>query len=105
VPQVACFGTGFHADLPKIAATLPLAKALRDQGLRRYGFHGLSCESVIAQLEPAMPERLIVTRLVSGTSVTAVQNGRSVNTSMGLTPAGGVTMPSTRRRKSRQRST
>lgn len=92
VPQVACFDTGFHADLPAVAATLPIAKALRDQGLRRYGFHGLSCESIIAQLGAPLPERLIIAHLGSGASVTAVRHGRSVDTSMGLTPSGGVVM-------------
>ncbi|MDB5696114.1 MAG: acetate kinase [Sphingomonas bacterium] len=92
VPQVACFDTGFHADLPEIAATLPLPKPLRDQGVRRYGFHGLSCESIIAQFGACLPERLIIAHLGSGASVTAVRSGRSVDTSMGMTPAGGVTM-------------
>lgn len=92
VPQVACFDTGFHADLPETAATLPLPKTLRDQGMRRYGFHGLSCESIVAQLGATLPERLIVAHLGSGASVTAVHGGRSVDTSMGLTPSGGVVM-------------
>ena len=92
VPQVACFDTGFHADLPDVAAVLPLSAALRAQGIRRYGFHGLSCESILAQLGDAVPDRLIIAHLGNGASVTAVRGGRSVDTSMGLTPSGGVVM-------------
>lgn len=92
VPQVACFDTNFHATLPDIAATLPLPPALRAAGVRRYGFHGLSCELIVAQLGAALPERLIIAHLGSGASVTAVRAGRSIDTSMGLTPSGGVVM-------------
>ena len=92
VPQIACFDTGFHASLPAIAATLPIPKALRDAGVRRYGFHGLSCESILAQLGDAVPHRLIIAHLGNGASVTAVLDGHSVDTSMGLTPSGGVVM-------------
>jgi acetate kinase len=91
-PQVACFDTSFHADLPDVASTLPLPKDLRSGGLRRYGFHGLSCESIIHQLAREVPERLIVAHLGNGASVTAIQNGKSIDTSMGLTPTGGVIM-------------
>nr|WP_299857920.1 acetate kinase [Sphingomonas bacterium] len=92
IAQVACFDTGFHADLPDIAAVLPIPKALRADGVRRYGFHGLSCESIVAQLGTPLPERIIIAHLGSGASVTAVRDGRSVDTSMGLTPSGGVVM-------------
>ena len=92
VPHVACFDTGFHADLPDIAAVLPIPQALRRDGLRRYGFHGLSCQSVLHQLGGTAPERLIIAHLGSGASVTAVRAGHSVDTSMGLTPSGGVVM-------------
>ncbi len=92
VPQVACFDTGFHADLPDVAAVLPLPLPLREEGIRRYGFHGLSCESILAQLGDAIPDRLIIAHLGNGASVTAVRAGRSVDTSMGLTPSGGVVM-------------
>jgi acetate kinase len=94
VPQVACFDTGFHADLPQVAAVLPIPKAFRADGIRRYGFHGLSCQSIISQLGPDLPERLIIAHLGSGASVTAVHSGRSVDTSMGLTPSGGIVMAS-----------
>ncbi len=92
VPQIACFDTAFHADLPDLAATLAVPKALRAQGVRRYGFHGLSCQSIIRQLAHDLPNRLVVAHLGSGASVTAIRNGRSIDTSMGLTPSGGVVM-------------
>nr|WP_277923674.1 acetate kinase [Sphingomonas sp. TREG-RG-20F-R18-01] len=92
VPQVACFDTGFHADMPDVARTLPIPAALRADGIRRYGFHGLSCESIVAQLGDALPDRLVIAHLGNGASVTAVRGGRSVDTSMGLTPSGGVVM-------------
>jgi acetate kinase len=91
-PQIACFDTSFHADLPNVASTLPISKALRSEGIRRYGFHGLSCESIVRQLAGELPKRLIVAHLGNGASVTAIQNGKSIDTSMGLTPTGGVIM-------------
>ncbi len=92
VPQVACFDTGFHADLPDIAAVLPIPRSMRKEGIRRYGFHGLSCQSILHQLGDHVPERLVIAHLGNGASVTAVRAGRSIDTSMGLTPSGGVVM-------------
>ena len=97
IPQIACFDTAFHADLPEIARVLPLPRELRSESIRRYGFHGLSCESIVRQLGDhhlgdRLPKRLIVAHLGNGASVTAVQEGRSIDTSMGLTPTGGVIM-------------
>jgi acetate kinase len=92
LPQAACFDTSFHADMPDVARTLPLPKALRCEGIRRYGFHGLSCESIVHQLADRLPARLIVAHLGNGASVTAIRNGQSIDTSMGLTPTGGVIM-------------
>jgi len=92
LPQVACFDTGFHEHMPEIARVLPLPKALRSQGIQRYGFHGLSCESIVQQLGADMPARLIIVHLGNGASVTAVRRGVSIDTSMGLTPSGGVIM-------------
>jgi acetate kinase len=92
LPQVACFDTVFHADLPDVARILPLPKALRVEGIRRYGFHGLSCESIVQQLSADLPRRLIIAHLGNGASITAVRDGQSVDTSMGLTPTGGVIM-------------
>lgn len=92
IPQVACLDTAFHHGLPDVARRLPIPSALQAEGVRRYGFHGLSCESVLRQLGPNPPDRIIVAHLGSGSSVTAVKAGRSVDTSMGLTPSGGVMM-------------
>jgi acetate kinase len=92
VPQLACLDTVFHAGLPDVARVLPLPRELQTHGLQRYGFHGLSLESIVRQLGADLPPRLAVAHLGSGCSVTAVQAGRSVDTSMGLTPTGGVMM-------------
>jgi acetate kinase len=93
LPQVACFDTTFHAAMPDVARVLPIPRDLQSRGIQRYGFHGLSCESIVHQLE-TLPERLIIAHLGNGASVTAVRNGRSIDTSMGLTPSGGVIMGS-----------
>lgn len=92
LPQAACFDTTFHNDLPEVARILPIARELQLEGIQRYGFHGLSCESVLRQLETNMPARLIIAHLGNGASVTAIEEGKSVDTSMGLTPAGGLMM-------------
>lgn len=92
VAQVACFDTGFHARMPAVAHVLALPKALGLQGIRRYGFHGLSCESIVRRFGPQLPERLIIAHLGNGASITAVRAGQSVDTSMGLTPSGGMIM-------------
>lgn len=92
LPHVACFDTGFHADLPAVAQTLALPRELKAQGIRRYGFHGLSCASIVRQLGDPVPARLIIVHLGNGASVTAVKHGQSVDTSMGLTPSGGIIM-------------
>jgi acetate kinase len=94
LPQVACFDTAFHATLPPVAYVLPVPKELREEGVRRYGFHGLSCESIVRQLGDDLPDRLIIAHLGNGASVTAVEAGRSIDTSMGLTPTGGIVMSS-----------
>ncbi len=92
VPHVACLDTAFHRTMPDIARTLPIPAALRDQGIERYGFHGLSCESIVRQFGPDLPDRVVIAHLGHGASVTAVSRGRSIDTSMGLTPSGGVMM-------------
>ena len=95
VPQYACFDTEFHRTMPPEAFTYPIPANLRNHGVRRYGFHGLSCESAVHHLrstEAGIPRRLAIAHLGSGASVTALLNGNSVDTTMGLTPTGGVVM-------------
>ena len=92
IPQVACFDTAFHSHLPDVSRVLPVARELQADGIQRYGFHGLSCESILRQLVPELPHHLIVAHLGHGASVTAIADGRSIDTSMGLTPTGGVIM-------------
>lgn len=92
----ACFDTIFHQTMPEAATTYPIPAVYRERGVRRYGFHGLSCESVVRQLQAdktiKFPRRMVIAHLGSGCSVTAVVDGRSIDTTMGLTPAGGVVM-------------
>jgi acetate kinase len=92
VPQVACFDTTFHVGLPEVARVLPVARELQSEGIQRYGFHGLSCESIVHQLGGDLPNHLVIAHLGNGASVTAVRAGKSIDTSMGLTPTGGVIM-------------
>ena len=92
LPQVACFDTTFHAQLPDVARVLPIAKDLQAAGIQRYGFHGLSLESIVRQLGSALPSRVVVAHLGNGCSITAIKVGKSIDTSMGLTPTGGVIM-------------
>jgi len=90
VPHVAVFDTAFHATIPEEARTYAIPRAWReDWGIRRYGFHGLAVESVVAQLNA---KRIVACHLGGGCSVTAVLDGRSVDTSMGFTPLEGVPM-------------
>jgi acetate kinase len=90
VPQIAVFDTAFHSSMPDEAATYAIPRHWRkDWGIRRYGFHGIAVQSVMAQLEA---ERVVVCHLGGGCSVTAVLHGRSVDTSMGFSPLEGVPM-------------
>jgi acetate kinase len=94
-PQFACFDTAFHRTLPEVATRFALPKTLWDAGIRRYGFHGLSCESILATLQQEnapLPRRIIVAHLGNGASLTAILDGQSVDTTMGLTPTGGIVM-------------
>lgn len=90
-PNFACFDTAFHRTMPEVAAHLPIPTRLYDAGVIRYGFHGLSCKSVVARLNPT-PSRVVIAHLGNGSSITAVLNGKSIDTSMGLTPTGGIPM-------------
>ena len=95
LPRFACFDTVFHETMPVEATTYALPQTLRDDGVRRYGFHGLSCESIVRRMRlvsGGFPERVVIAHLGSGCSVTALRNGESIDTSMGLTPDGGVVM-------------
>jgi acetate kinase len=96
VAHYACFDTVFHQTMPEAATTYPLPAEFRERGVRRYGFHGLSCESIVRQLRAGetmpFPRRMVIAHLGSGCSVTAVVDGCSVDTTMGLTPTGGVVM-------------
>jgi acetate kinase len=96
VAHYACFDTVFHETMPEAATTYPIPDEYRKRGVRRYGFHGLSCESIVRQLRAektiAFPKRMAIAHLGSGCSVTAVVDGCSVDTTMGLTPTGGVVM-------------
>src|SRR5207237_4373918 len=89
-PPVAVFGPAFHATIPPEASTYALPRRFREErGIRRYGFHGLSVEWA-AERVPV--PRLVVCHLGGGSSVTAVRDGRSVDTTMGFTPLEGVPM-------------
>ncbi|MGC9198815.1 MAG: acetate/propionate family kinase [Acidobacteriaceae bacterium] len=92
VPQFACFDTAFHRTLPLTASRFAIPHSLFDKGVRRYGFHGLSCESIVHALGAELPARTVIAHLGNGASLTAVKQGCSIDTSMGLTPTGGIPM-------------
>ncbi len=110
LPQVVCFDTAFHSRLPEVSRRFPLPRALYDQGVRRYGFHGLSYEYLLTKLgaasidaapcgllpSPAKPAppigRAVLAHLGNGASMAAVRGGEPIDTSMGFTPAGGFMM-------------
>ena len=97
LPQVACFDTAFHHDLPRVARLLPIPRRYEAQGVRRYGFHGLSYAFLMGELArlagaKAAQGRVILAHLGSGASLAAVCDGKPVDTSMSLTPTAGVPM-------------
>jgi acetate kinase len=92
VRQFACFDTAFHATMPEVASRFALPEDLSKKGVQRYGFHGLSYESIVHRLGDRMPARVICAHLGNGSSLAALRDGRSIDTSMGLTPTGGVPM-------------
>ncbi len=97
VPQVACFDTAFHHDLPRVAQLLAIPRRYEKQGVRRYGFHGLSYEFLMGELAnqagaEAAHGRIILAHLGSGASLAAVRHGKSIDTSMGFTPSSGLPM-------------
>jgi acetate kinase len=90
--QFACFDDAFHQTIPEVASHLPLPQRYFDLGIRRYGFHGLSYESLVHILGAKLPERAIFAHLGNGSSLCALRNGISIDTTMGLTPTGGIPM-------------
>src|SRR5207249_3713599 len=97
VPQVACFDTAFHKDLPVPARLLPIPRRFATEGVRRYGFHGLSFAYLVGELSrlagpDAANGRVVLAHLGSGASMAAVRGGRCLDTTMGFTPAGGLVM-------------
>jgi acetate kinase len=97
VPQIACFDTAFHSNMPRVAKLLPIPRRFFDQGIQRYGFHGLSYAYLMDELarcgEPsARSGRVILAHLGNGASLAAVRDGTSIDTSMGFTPTSGVPM-------------
>jgi acetate kinase len=97
LPQVACFDTAFHQTMPRVARLLPIPRRLDAKGIQRYGFHGLSYAYLMEELarlgDPAATKgRVILAHLGNGASLAAVRDGKSMDTSMGFTPTGGLVM-------------
>jgi acetate kinase len=96
-PQIACFDTAFHRDLPQVARLLPIPRAYEAKGVIRYGFHGLSYAFLMEELEgiggaEAARGRVIIAHLGSGASMAAVREGRCIDTTMAMTPTAGLVM-------------
>jgi acetate kinase len=99
LPQVACFDTAFHTSMPRVAKLLPIPHRFYEKGIQRYGFHGLSYSYLMEELTritgiKAAKDRVILAHLGNGASMVAVSNGKSIDTSMGFTPAAGLPMGS-----------
>jgi acetate kinase len=97
LPQIACFDTAFHRDMPRVAKMLPIPRRYEAQGVQRYGFHGLSYAYLMQELErvagaKAANGRIILAHLGNGASLAAVRDGKSIDTSMGFTPTAGLMM-------------
>ena len=97
LPQIACFDTGFHCGMPRVAVLLPIPRRYEAEGVQRYGFHGISYSYLLRELErlagpKAANARVILAHLGSGASMVAVRDGRSVDTTMAFTPASGLVM-------------
>lgn len=90
IPHFAVLDTYFHRTMPEVATVLPLPAEYFAMGVRRYGFHGISYESIVHQLRPNVPEKLIVAHLGNGASVSAIRNGECLDTSMSMTPVSGI---------------
>jgi len=92
LPQVACFDTAFHRAMPELAQRYPLKRDLWDEGVRRYGFHGISYEYILSVLGQSASGRVIIAHLGNGASMAAVMNGQPLDTTMGFSPTGGFMM-------------
>ena len=90
VPNFAILDTYFHRTMPEVVTVVPIPAEYAAMGVRRYGYHGISYESIVWQLQPNVPEKLIVAHLGNGASISAIRNGKCLDTSMGLTPTGGI---------------
>jgi len=90
VPNFVCLDTYFHRTMPEVVRHMPIPEEYSAMGVRRYGAHGISYESIVHQLRPNVPARLIVAHLGNGASITAIRDGACLDTSMGLTPTGGL---------------
>jgi acetate kinase len=90
LPNFAILDTYFHRTLPEVARRMPIPEEYVAMGVRRYGYHGISYESIIHQLQPNVPEKLIVAHLGNGASISAILQGQCLDTSMALTPTSGI---------------
>jgi acetate kinase len=90
VPNFAILDTYFHRTMPEVVTHMPIPEEYSAMGVRRYGYHGISYESIVLQLQPNVPEKLIVAHLGNGASISAIRGGKCLDTSMGLTPTGGI---------------
>ncbi len=90
IPNFAVLDTYFHRTMPEVATCIPLSEEYAAMGVRRYGFHGISYESIIHQLQPNVPEKLVVAHLGNGASISAIRNGQCLDTSMSMTPVSGI---------------
>ncbi len=90
LPNFAILDTYFHRTMPEVVTHMPIPEEYSTMGVRRYGYHGISYESIVYQLEPNVPEKLIVAHLGNGASISAIRGGKCLDTSMGLTPTGGI---------------
>jgi acetate kinase len=90
IPNFVVLDSYFHRTMPEVAKHMPIPEEYSAMGVRRYGAHGISYESIVYQLQPKVPEKLIAAHLGNGASISAIRGGKSLDTSMGLTPLGGI---------------
>jgi acetate kinase len=90
IPNFVILDTYFHRTMPEVAKRMPIPSEYAEMGVRRYGAHGISYESIVYQLQPDVPEKLIVAHLGNGASISAIREAKCLDTSMGLTPTGGI---------------